>query len=95
MGFEPTVQCNPYDDLANRSFRPLRHLSKNAFVLIFEGEAKIKINSLCTQYGSYFFMGWGGYEEVEGVRRGMRGGRRLGDEKWVAGREAGGGREAP
>ena len=28
MGFEPTVQFNPYDDLANRSFRPLRHLSK-------------------------------------------------------------------
>ena len=27
VGFEPTVQCNPYDDLANRSFRPLRHLS--------------------------------------------------------------------
>ncbi|MEO7265667.1 MAG: hypothetical protein ABIW38_12170, partial [Ferruginibacter sp.] len=26
-GFEPTVQFNPYDDLANRSFRPLRHLS--------------------------------------------------------------------
>ena len=35
VGFEPTVQCNPYDDLANRSFRPLRHLSKyNPF---FEG----------------------------------------------------------
>jgi hypothetical protein len=28
VGFEPTVQFNPYDDLANRSFRPLRHLSK-------------------------------------------------------------------
>src|ERR1700733_2498922 len=28
VGFEPTVQCNPYDDLANRSFRPLRHLSE-------------------------------------------------------------------
>ncbi len=27
VGFEPTVQCDPYDDLANRSFRPLRHLS--------------------------------------------------------------------
>ena len=27
VGFEPTVQFNPYDDLANRSFRPLRHLS--------------------------------------------------------------------
>ena len=27
VGFVPTVQCNPYDDLANRSFRPLRHLS--------------------------------------------------------------------
>ena len=27
VGVEPTVQFNPYDDLANRSFRPLRHLS--------------------------------------------------------------------
>lgn len=27
VGFEPTVQCDPYDDLANRSFRPLRHLT--------------------------------------------------------------------
>jgi hypothetical protein len=27
VGFEPTVQYDPYDDLANRSFRPLRHLS--------------------------------------------------------------------
>ena len=26
-GFEPSVQFNPYDDLANRSFRPLRHLT--------------------------------------------------------------------
>lgn len=26
-GFEPSVQFNPYDGLANRSFRPLRHLS--------------------------------------------------------------------
>jgi hypothetical protein len=29
VGFEPTVQYDPYDDLANRSFRPLRHLSIN------------------------------------------------------------------
>ena len=28
VGVEPTVQFNPYDDLANRSFRPLRHLSE-------------------------------------------------------------------
>jgi hypothetical protein len=26
-GFEPAVRFNPYDGLANRSFRPLRHLS--------------------------------------------------------------------
>ena len=26
-GFEPSVQFNPYDGLANRSFRPLRHLT--------------------------------------------------------------------
>src|SRR5688572_23663614 len=36
VGFEPTVQCNPYDDLANRSFRPLRHLS------VFWRDGKIK-----------------------------------------------------
>ncbi len=28
VGFEPTVQINPYDSLANCSFRPLRHLSR-------------------------------------------------------------------
>src|SRR5690349_643867 len=33
VGFEPTVQCNPYDDLANRSFRPLRHLSFAALLI--------------------------------------------------------------
>ena len=26
-GFEPAVGFDPYDGLANRSFRPLRHLS--------------------------------------------------------------------
>ena len=26
-GFEPPVEFDPYDGLANRSFRPLRHLS--------------------------------------------------------------------
>ena len=26
-GFEPPVRYNPYDGLANRSLRPLRHLS--------------------------------------------------------------------
>jgi hypothetical protein len=35
VGFEPTVQCYPYDDLANRSFRPLRHLS-----ILFKGRQK-------------------------------------------------------
>ncbi len=28
-GFEPAVQYDPYDGLANRSFRPLRHLSES------------------------------------------------------------------
>ena len=27
-GFEPPVQCNPYNGLANRCFQPLSHLSK-------------------------------------------------------------------
>src|SRR5690349_14351828 len=36
-GFEPSVQFNPYDGLANRSFRPLRHLS------LYCGVAKIGI----------------------------------------------------
>lgn len=35
-GFEPSVQFNPYDGLANRSFRPLRHLT-----YFIEGVAKI------------------------------------------------------
>ena len=39
VGVEPTVQFNPYDDLANRSFRPLRHLS--VFNLpLFKGQQK-------------------------------------------------------
>ena len=29
-GFEPSVQFNPYDGLANRSFRPLRHLTETS-----------------------------------------------------------------
>jgi hypothetical protein len=41
VGFEPTVQFNPYDDLANRSFRPLRHLS---LTLLFKGWQKYTIN---------------------------------------------------
>jgi hypothetical protein len=45
-GFEPSVQFNPYDGLANRSFRPLRHLT------LFFGMAKIGVliqlpNSIC------------------------------------------------
>ncbi len=31
QGFEPWVSVSTYDDLANRSFRPLRHLSSNLF----------------------------------------------------------------
>ena len=27
MGFEPTIRCYPYDDLANRCLQPLGHLS--------------------------------------------------------------------
>ncbi len=30
QGFEPWVNVSTYDDLANRSFRPLRHLSSNS-----------------------------------------------------------------
>ena len=26
-GFEPSIRCNPYDDLANRCLQPLGHLS--------------------------------------------------------------------
>jgi hypothetical protein len=40
-GFEPSVQFNPYDGLANRSFRPLRHLT-NPFHF-FEWVAKIRV----------------------------------------------------
>lgn len=41
VGVEPTVQFNPYDDLANRSFRPLRHLS---LIQLFKGWQKYTIN---------------------------------------------------
>ena len=37
-GFEPSVQFNPYDGLANRSFRPLRHLTN--LPSLFEGTQK-------------------------------------------------------
>src|SRR5580692_5958231 len=73
VGFEPTVQCNPYDDLANRSFRPLRHLSVlNSSVFLFEGEAKIKINSLHTQKKQKTHPGnpkMGAYELFENCRK--------------------------
>ena len=42
VGFEPTVQFNPYDDLANRSFRPLRHLSGFALIQLTGGKSKVK-----------------------------------------------------
>ena len=32
-GFEPAVRFETYDGLANRSFRPLRHLSKKAVAI--------------------------------------------------------------
>ena len=44
-GFEPPVEFDPYDGLANRSFRPLRHLSAsvhNMFYTILRFPEKIK-----------------------------------------------------
>jgi hypothetical protein len=41
-GFEPSVQFNPYDGLANRSFRPLRHLT----IFCKDGKNKLKILTL-------------------------------------------------
>ena len=44
-GFEPPVEFDPYDGLANRSFRPLRHLSAsvyNVFYTILRFPNKIK-----------------------------------------------------
>ena len=38
VGVEPTVQFDPYDDLANRSFRPLRHLSIILFKRFQDGK---------------------------------------------------------
>ena len=43
-GFEPSVQFNPYDGLANRSFRPLRHLTS-----ILLGVAKISVFTITSQ----------------------------------------------
>ena len=42
-GFEPPVEFDPYDGLANRSFRPLRHLSatvQNVFYTILRFRVK-------------------------------------------------------
>ena len=36
-GFEPPVQCYPYNGLANRHFRPLSHLSALAFAFKLDG----------------------------------------------------------
>ena len=44
-GFEPPVEFDPYDGLANRSFRPLRHLSASVqkmFYTILRFPEKIK-----------------------------------------------------
>ena len=34
-GFEPAVEFDPYDGLANRSFRPLRHLSASVHNMLY------------------------------------------------------------
>ena len=46
-GFEPPVEFDPYDGLANRSFRPLRHLSatvQNVFYTILRFRVKSRRN---------------------------------------------------
>ena len=45
-GFEPPVRFDPYDGLANRSFRPLRHLS---LLLFWKKRCKVNITSLISQ----------------------------------------------
>ena len=45
VGFEPTVQFNPYDDLANRSFRPLRHLSLYSYLRVAKVTLEIEIKN--------------------------------------------------
>ena len=42
-GFEPPVQFNPYDSLANYWFQPLTHLSSVALAPYLKGSANIKV----------------------------------------------------
>ncbi len=48
-GFEPAVGFDPYDGLANRSFRPLRHLSgtvcQTDFPLIYTVFLKMQVGN--------------------------------------------------
>ena len=39
VGFEPTIRCYPYDDLANRCLQPLGHLSARAHAYKTHAEA--------------------------------------------------------
>jgi hypothetical protein len=48
------TSLSSYNGLANRPFRPLRHLSKKSSGLISEGEAKININSVAPKLGLNF-----------------------------------------
>ncbi len=58
-GFEPPVGFDPYDGLANRSFRPLRHLSgtvcQTIFLLMYPDFRKMQAGfRKLTQFFLYF-----------------------------------------
>ena len=58
QGFEPWVPISRYDDLANRSFRPLRHLSVTImnFTLYLKCGCKCNFSLLRTQQFFSFFI---------------------------------------
>jgi hypothetical protein len=49
------TSLSSYNGLANRPFRPLRHLSKKGLRVFSEGEAKIKIIPVGAKPGFQFF----------------------------------------
>ena len=58
-GFEPPVEFDPYDGLANRSFRPLRHLSASVHdvpnnILSFQTKSRQKAKKKAKMDGAPF-----------------------------------------
>ena len=50
------TSLSSYNGLANRPFRPLRHLSERPSARFAKGEAKIKINWVLPKWGVFFII---------------------------------------